>query len=50
MATTADQHILYDQASGNLLYDADGVGGAGAVRIGTLAAGTALTAADIWVV
>ncbi|WP_458093932.1 choice-of-anchor I family protein [Roseomonas sp. WA12] len=50
VATTADQHVLYDQASGTLLYDADGAGGAAAIRIGTLVAGTALAASDIWVV
>ncbi|WP_338665943.1 alkaline phosphatase [Pararoseomonas sp. SCSIO 73927] len=48
-ATTAEQHVLYDQASGDFLYDADGLGGAAAVRIGTLVAGTALTAQDVWV-
>ena len=48
-ATTAEQHVLYDQASGDFLYDADGMGGVVAVRIGTLVAGTALTAGDVWV-
>ncbi|WP_458098004.1 glycerophosphodiester phosphodiesterase family protein [Roseomonas sp. WA12] len=50
VATTADQHVLYDQASGTLLYDADGAGGAAAIRIGTLVTGTALAAQDVWVV
>jgi Ca2+-binding RTX toxin-like protein len=48
-AASAAQHVLYDEVSGDLFYDADGVGGAGAVHIGRLAGGVALTAADIWV-
>ena len=49
-AATAEQHLLYDQASGDVLYDADGQGGAAAIRIGTLVAGTELSVGDIWVV
>ncbi|MBP0445325.1 hypothetical protein J8J14_11095 [Roseomonas sp. SSH11] len=49
VATTAEQHILYEQTTGALFYDADGAGGAGAVRIGSFGSGTVLTAADLWV-
>ncbi|MBP0445301.1 choice-of-anchor I family protein [Roseomonas sp. SSH11] len=49
-ASTADQHLLYNAATGALYYDADGVGGAASIRIGHVAQGTALTAQDIWVV
>ncbi|WP_338661584.1 glycerophosphodiester phosphodiesterase family protein [Pararoseomonas sp. SCSIO 73927] len=49
-ATTAEQHLLYDGATGDFLYDADGAGGAAAIRIGTLVAGTELSVGDIWVV
>jgi len=48
-ATDAATRILYDQDSGNLYYDADGAGGAGAERIGFVGAHLALTAADFWV-
>jgi 2',3'-cyclic-nucleotide 2'-phosphodiesterase (5'-nucleotidase family) len=49
-AGTAGQHLLYDQGSGVLFYDADGAGGADAIRIGAVAQGTSLSAADVWVV
>nr|WP_245214243.1 glycerophosphodiester phosphodiesterase family protein [Pararoseomonas indoligenes] len=48
-ATTAEQHVLYDKASGDLFYDADGQGGTAAIRIGTLVAGTDLSVSDVWV-
>jgi len=35
-ATNANQRIVYDSSAGNLYYDADGAGGAAAVRIATL--------------
>jgi len=43
-ATTAAQHLLYDAASGSLLYDADGAGGVAAVLFATVTAGLALSA------
>jgi glycerophosphoryl diester phosphodiesterase len=48
-AATAAQHLLYDSTSGVLLYDSDGSGGEAAIRIGSVTAGTDLSAADIWV-
>jgi cysteinyl-tRNA synthetase len=48
-AAEADDRIIYDSASGRLYYDADGRGGADAVLVAKLAAGTPLSADDIWV-
>ncbi|MBP0492034.1 choice-of-anchor I family protein [Roseomonas indoligenes] len=50
VAATAEQHVLFDAATSALYYDADGAGGADAIRFGTVQAGAAVTAADIWVV
>jgi Ca2+-binding RTX toxin-like protein len=44
-ATTATQRIVYDQASGAIYFDADGLGGKAQVQFAKVAAGTALTAA-----
>jgi Ca2+-binding RTX toxin-like protein len=50
-ATTADQHILYDSATGNLSYDADGSGAGAAIVFATLANHPAtITSADFIVV
>ena len=46
-AQTADQHVIYDAATGALFYDADGAGGAAQVQIATLTGRPWLTAADI---
>jgi VCBS repeat-containing protein len=46
-ATTAEQHIVYNQAIGALYYDADGVGGVAQVQIATIANLAALTSADL---
>jgi Ca2+-binding RTX toxin-like protein len=43
----AGDRILYHQGTGSLSYDADGVGGAVAVRFATLSAGTVLNASAI---
>jgi serralysin len=49
-AREADDRLLYDQARGELRYDADGTGAAAAVLIAKLGAGTLLGAADLFVV
>ncbi|QNQ10072.1 beta strand repeat-containing protein [Sphingomonas alpina] len=50
-ATTADQHILYDAATGTLSYDADGSGAGAAIIFATLANHPAtITSADFLVV
>lgn len=45
-AIDADDCIVYDKASGALLFDMDGVGGAAAVRFATVDRGTSLAADD----
>ena len=45
--TTADQRILYDTSTGELSYDADGTGGAAAVKLFTLAGAPTVSASDI---
>lgn len=45
-ATTAFQHILYDQAKGDIWYDADGNGAVSKVQIATLTDGLAITSSD----
>jgi len=48
-ATTADHHIIYDQAAGKVFYDADGAGGAAQQLVTTVTAGLALTNQDFLV-
>ncbi len=48
-ATTAGQRIIYNQATGQLFYDFDGVGGAAQVLFATLVPGTAVGASDFLV-
>lgn len=45
-ATTADQHLIYDQTSGSLSYDSDGVGGAAQVEFARVTPNLALAAGD----
>ncbi|WP_198672194.1 M10 family metallopeptidase C-terminal domain-containing protein [Pseudogemmobacter bohemicus] len=49
-AATAAQRIIYDNTTGRLYYDADGVGGAASVHFATLNNTPALTAADFVVI
>jgi len=49
-AMEADDFIIYNTATGALLYDADGSGAAAAIQIATLSAGLAVANADIVVV
>jgi len=47
---TTDQRIIYDNANGHLLYDADGsANGIAAVQFATLSPGLALTNTDFLV-
>jgi Ca2+-binding RTX toxin-like protein len=52
LGTTAldvSDRILYDQPTGRIFYDADGVGGAAAILFATVNDGTAVTNADFYV-
>lgn len=49
-ATTADQRVVYDSATGNLFWDADGSGAGAAVLIAKLTGAPALAAADFVIV
>jgi Ca2+-binding RTX toxin-like protein len=49
-ATTADQHLIYNQATGFLYYDPDGVGGAAQVQIAVLSTLPTLTSADFHII
>ena len=49
-ATQLDDRVIYNSATGALLFDVDGVGGAAAVQFATLSTGLALTSADVFVV
>jgi Ca2+-binding RTX toxin-like protein len=48
-ALDADDYLLYNSATGALLYDADGNGAGAAVQFATLATGLGLTGADFMV-
>jgi Ca2+-binding RTX toxin-like protein len=49
-ALDASDRVLYQQATGNLFYDADGIGGVGRVQFAHVDPGTAITAADFIVI
>lgn len=49
-AVDENHRIIYNKASGNLLYDADGAGGAAAVKFTAVGHGTSLTAGDFFIV
>jgi len=46
LALDGDDRILYDAATGHILYDADGIGGAAAILFATVTPGLVLTSAD----
>jgi Ca2+-binding RTX toxin-like protein len=48
-ATTSAHHILYNSTTGVLSYDADGVGGVGAMAFARVTAGFVVTADDFTV-
>ena len=49
-AADADDRIIYNSATGALLFDADGVGGAAAVQFATLSSGLAMSANEFFVI
>ncbi len=49
-ALDADDFVIYNNATGALLYDANGNGAGAGVQIATLSAGLAITNADIVVI
>ena len=48
-AAQADDRIIYDQATGRILFDADGKGGSSALLVATVEAGTQLTNSDFFI-
>jgi serralysin len=48
-ATTAAQRIIYDSTTGDVYYDADGAGGAAAVKFATIGAGNPAFNTDFYV-
>ena len=45
-ALTAEQHIIYDDQSGKLYWDEDGVGGAGKILLARVSGDVGLSAAN----
>lgn len=48
-AADASDRVIYNAATGQLFFDADGSGAGAATLFATVTAGTTLTAADIWI-
>jgi Ca2+-binding RTX toxin-like protein len=48
-AGDASDRVIYNSATGQLFFDADGNGTGAAMLFATVAAGTTITAADIWI-
>ncbi len=48
-AATADQRFIHDSTTGDLYYDADGAGGAAAIKFANIGAGTPMFHYDIFV-
>ena len=48
-AGDASDRVIYNAATGQLFFDADGSGAAAATLFATVTAGTTITAADIWI-
>ncbi len=48
-ATAVEQRLIYDQATGSLFYDSDGLGGSNQRLVATLSPAVALAATDIFV-
>jgi hypothetical protein len=46
-ALTSEQHVIYNQTTGLVSYDADGSGGGAAIAVAQLNAGQVLKAQDI---
>ncbi len=49
-AADANDHILYNDLTGTVSYDADGVGGRAAVNFASVASGLSMTHDDFWIV
>lgn len=49
-AASANDHLLYDTATGSLYYDADGAGGAAAIKIATLTGKPMIVDSDIVII
>ena len=50
VATTAEQHIIYDTSTSNLYYDADGSGAGAAIQFATLSGSPSLASTDFLVI